>query len=227
MRRNFDQCSAGPVLAMLLASTPASAQLMGAAFSSVGTDHSWERSGVSGGLLVEGRTHDSAWYVLRGSAAYTWPSSWSTASRYVIPGNPPNEVLEIHRYDLQRVHVAADMKVPYGCMFCPHGYFRGGYLMIGAGWTHSWLRDERTNTESTGNLQDITTTKASYDQALLRLTGGAEINGPWGGVFGELMFTAANSILSYPQHIVFVNTLTATVGYRFSLKHTPQARTED
>lgn len=227
MRPNFEKYMACVAVAIPLASTPVRAQLMGAALASLGTDHTWGLTGASGGLLVEGRVQDSAWYVLRGSAAYNWPSSWSTASRYVIPGNPPNEVLEIHRYGLERMQIAADMKVPYGCMFCPRGYFRGGYLMVGLGWTHSWLRDERTYTESLGSLNEVNMTRMSYDQAVLRLTGGAEINGPWGGVFGELMFTAANSIRSYPQHIVFVNTLTATVGYRFSLKKTTQPPAED
>lgn len=206
---------------------PLSAQWSAGAFVGAGTDHTWGRGGTLGGLLVEGRVKDSTWFVLRGSTAFHWPSTWSTASNYTIPGEPPNEVMEVHRYVLNRLDAAVDVKVPYGCTFCPNGYFRGGYLMVGAGWRHAWLRDERTLTESALGIQAVSATARGYDQAMLRLTGGAEINGPWGGVFGEIMFTAANSLFSSTKHIVFVNTVTATVGYRFRLQRLPPPNEEE
>lgn len=221
MHRRVDHRSAIALAAFIGVGTTLSAQWHGGAFVSGGTDHTWGRGGLSGGLLVEGRLKDTTWFVLRGSTAFHWPGSWSTASRYTIPGEPPNEVLEVHRYILNRFDAAVDMKVPYGCTFCPRGYFRGGYLMLGAGWRHAQLRDERTVTESAFGMHAVSTTIKGYDQAMLRLTGGAEINGPWGGVFAELMFTAANSLFSGTRHIAFVNTLTVTVGYRFSLKGLP------
>lgn len=214
-------------VALIGTGLPVSAQWSGGAFVGAGTDHTWERGGTMGGLLVEGRVKDTTWFVLRGSTAFHWPSSWSTASYYTIPGEPPNEVMEVHRYVLNRFDVAVDMKVPYGCTLCPNGYFRGGYLMVGAGWRHAWLRDERTLTESVSAVHAVSASDRGYDQAMLRLTGGAEINGPWGGVFGEIMFTAANSLFSSTKHIVFVNTLTASIGYRFSLKRIPAPPQED
>lgn len=227
MGRAIEHRFAAAIITLVGLGPTLSAQWFGGAFVSAGTDHTWGRGGTMGGLLVEGRVKDTTWFVLRGSTAFHWPSTWSTASNYTIPGEPPNEVMEVHRYVLNRFDAALDMKVPYGCMLCPNGYFRGGYLMVGAGWRHAWLRDERTLTESASGINAVSATDQGYDQALLRLTGGAEINGPWGGIFGEVMFTAANSLFSSSRHIVFVNTLTATIGYRFSLKRLPAPSEEE
>ena len=227
MGRAIEHRFAAAIITLVGLGPTLSAQWFGGAFVSAGTDHTWGRGGTSGGLLVEGRLKDTTWFVLRGSTAFHWPGMWSTASNYTIPGEPPNEVMEVHRYVLNRFDAALDMKVPYGCTLCPNGYFRGGYLMVGAGWRHAWLRDERTLTESAFGIHAVSATVRGYDQAMLRLTGGAEINGPWGGIFGEVMFTAANSLFSSTRHIVFVNTLTATIGYRFSLKRLPAPREEE
>ncbi|MFZ1688298.1 MAG: hypothetical protein WAU70_12785, partial [Flavobacteriales bacterium] len=71
-------------------------------------------------------------------------------------------------------------------------------------------------------ITDLTT-----DQLSIRLTGGAEINYRWGGLFAELLLTGANRVNSKDQGFVFVNTLMVTAGYRFSFAELPPAAALD
>ncbi|MFZ1686204.1 MAG: hypothetical protein WAU70_02210, partial [Flavobacteriales bacterium] len=119
-------------------------------------------------------------FTFRGSLAWHWPRSWTRAESYARNKEPFGNITIVEEGSLSKLDIAIDMKWPYGCIFCPGGLYRGGYLMLGAGWTRSWY-DLDVHTVDTGlGFDSHAITDLTTDQLSIRLTGGAEINYRWG-----------------------------------------------
>lgn len=194
---------------------PARPQWAAGLFGGVSQDMVWRFEMAHAGVQLEWRPKFLHAGTLR-AGAWLAPMRANYREEYRSVSDPG-----VHTWLAETIterHAAAgaaiDVRFPFEHNDCTNGYYKGSYLVAGAGFIRRWQAVERWRQDQYGTMSTFSNEHA-FAEPVARAGVGGELNYGWGGLFLEALFT-----VSVPAEgtmpLRIPDALVVNLGYRYT-----------